>query len=220
MTDQADDGGADDGERAVRAARAEQGGEPRSVAQGRAHRVRRDGLWRRRRARHRAPHRPRLRHLLQLLQGQGRDLRGRGARDDRRADAAPSRRPRQGAHGRGILPQPYLDLHQLRGQRSRRSWRSAATTSRRSALLFEKSDLQSMARQLSRTYRRDRARRAAERRSAYLGAALSGVVFEISVAMVARDPIDTEAAIEFATRLMMGGIANLPKTGLSSRLIN
>ena len=45
----------------------------------------------------------------------------------------------------------------------------------------------------------------------YLVASLSGVVFEISVAMVAREPIDTEAAIEFATRLMMGGIANLPK---------
>ena len=44
----------------------------------------------------------------------------------------------------------------------------------------------------------------------YLAATLSGVVFEISVAMVARDPIDTEGAIEFATRLMMGGIANLP----------
>ena len=46
---------------------------------------------------------------------------------------------------------------------------------------------------------------------AYLVAALSGVVFEISVAMVARDPVDPEGAIEFATRLMMGGIANLPK---------
>jgi hypothetical protein len=28
---------------------------------------------------------------------------------------------------------------------------------------------------------------------------------------VSRDPIDTEGAIDFATRLMMGGIANLPK---------
>jgi hypothetical protein len=45
----------------------------------------------------------------------------------------------------------------------------------------------------------------------YLVAALAGVVFDISVAMVAREPIDTDAAIEFATRLMMGGIANLPK---------
>ena len=29
--------------------------------------------------------------------------------------------------------------------------------------------------------------------------------------MVARDPVDTDGATEFATRLMMGGIANLPK---------
>lgn len=47
--------------------------------------------------------------------------------------------------------------------------------------------------------------------AAYLVPALSGVVFEISVAMVSRDPIDTQGAIDFATRLMMGGIANLPK---------
>jgi AcrR family transcriptional regulator len=44
-----------------------------------------------------------------------------------------------------------------------------------------------------------------------LVAALSGVVFELSVIMVSRDPVDPEAATEFATRLMMGGIANLPK---------
>jgi hypothetical protein len=46
---------------------------------------------------------------------------------------------------------------------------------------------------------------------AYLVPALSGIVFEISVAMVARDPIDPGGAIDFATRLMMGGIGNLPK---------
>jgi AcrR family transcriptional regulator len=78
--------------------------------------------------------------------------------------------------------------------------------------LFEKPDLQVMSRQLL-----DDVTAAIERGvlpkvdAAYLVAALSGVVFEISVAMVARDPIDTEAAIEFATRLMMGGVANLPK---------
>ena len=42
-------------------------------------------------------------------------------------------------------------------------------------------------------------------------AALTGVVFEVSVAMVARDPVDTEGAIEFATRLMMGGLESLPR---------
>jgi AcrR family transcriptional regulator len=44
-----------------------------------------------------------------------------------------------------------------------------------------------------------------------LAAALSGVVFEVSVVMVSRDPVDPEEATEFATKLMMGGIGNLPK---------
>jgi AcrR family transcriptional regulator len=78
--------------------------------------------------------------------------------------------------------------------------------------LIEKPDLQTMTRQLY-----DDVTAAMERGvlpqvdAGYLVATLSGVVFEISVAMVARDPVDTEGAIEFATRLMMGGIANLPK---------
>ena len=42
-------------------------------------------------------------------------------------------------------------------------------------------------------------------------AALSGVVFEVSVIMVSRDPVDPEEATEFATKLMMGGIGNLSK---------
>ena len=81
-------------------------------------------------------------------------------------------------------------------------------------MMFEKPDLQSMARQLH-----DDAIAAIERGVlpdvdlAYLAPALSGVVFEISVAMVARDPIDPEGAIDFATHLMMGGIGNLPKRG-------
>lgn len=45
----------------------------------------------------------------------------------------------------------------------------------------------------------------------YLGAAMSGIAFEISVVMVARDPVDPAAATEFATRLMMGGLADLPR---------
>ncbi len=80
--------------------------------------------------------------------------------------------------------------------------------------LMEKPDIQTMARQLL-----DDVSAAIERGvlpnvdAGYLMAALAGVVFEISVAMVSRDPIDTEGAIDFATRLMMGGIANLPKKG-------
>lgn len=45
----------------------------------------------------------------------------------------------------------------------------------------------------------------------YLGAAMSGVAFEVSVVMVARDPVDPGAATEFATRLMMGGLDALPR---------
>jgi AcrR family transcriptional regulator len=45
----------------------------------------------------------------------------------------------------------------------------------------------------------------------YLAAALSGVVFETSIIMVSRDPVNPEETTEFATRLMMGGVANLPK---------
>lgn len=78
--------------------------------------------------------------------------------------------------------------------------------------MIEKPDLQSMARQLI-----DDMVAAMERGvlppvdPVYLAGALSGVVFELSVLMVSRDPVDTEGTIEFATRLMMGGIANLPK---------
>jgi AcrR family transcriptional regulator len=79
-------------------------------------------------------------------------------------------------------------------------------------MLFEKPDLQVMSRQLL-----DDVTAAIQRGvlpdvdAAYLVAALSGVVFDTSVVMVSRDPVDTEGAIEFATRLMMGGVANLPK---------
>ena len=44
----------------------------------------------------------------------------------------------------------------------------------------------------------------------YLIAAISGVVFEVSVVMTMRDPVDPDGATEFATRLLMGGLGNLP----------
>src|SRR5262249_33929263 len=44
----------------------------------------------------------------------------------------------------------------------------------------------------------------------YLGALMAGIAFEISVVMVARDPVDPAGATEFATRLMMGGLGRLP----------
>jgi AcrR family transcriptional regulator len=77
--------------------------------------------------------------------------------------------------------------------------------------LIEKPDLQTMTRQLFEDVTAAMERGVLPRVDpAFLVASLSGVVFEISVAMVARDPVDTEGAIEFATRMMMGGIANLP----------
>ena len=47
--------------------------------------------------------------------------------------------------------------------------------------------------------------------ASYLAAAMGGVAFEISMIMVARDPVDPAAATDFATRLMMGGIENVPR---------
>ena len=45
----------------------------------------------------------------------------------------------------------------------------------------------------------------------YMIAALSGIVFEISVVMLARNPVNPDAAADFATRLLIGGIDNLPR---------
>jgi hypothetical protein len=47
----------------------------------------------------------------------------------------------------------------------------------------------------------------------YLAAALSGIVFEVSVAMVSREPVDPDAATEFASRLMTGGLEALRRKG-------
>ena len=45
----------------------------------------------------------------------------------------------------------------------------------------------------------------------YLGASMSGIAFEVSMVMVARDPVDPGAAAEFATHLMLGGLDKLPR---------
>lgn len=45
----------------------------------------------------------------------------------------------------------------------------------------------------------------------YLMAAISGVVFEVSVIMTMRDPVDPDGATEFATRLLIGGLEKLPR---------
>lgn len=46
--------------------------------------------------------------------------------------------------------------------------------------------------------------------AAYLMAAMVGVAFEIAEHMLTRDPVDTEAAAEFATALFLGGLKSLP----------
>ncbi len=48
--------------------------------------------------------------------------------------------------------------------------------------------------------------------TALFAAALSGVAFEVSVMMIARDPVEADAAADFATRLMLGGL-----TGMGAR---
>ncbi len=45
----------------------------------------------------------------------------------------------------------------------------------------------------------------------YLSASMAGIAFEISMVMVARDPVDPDGAAEFATALMLGGLDKLPR---------
>jgi AcrR family transcriptional regulator len=79
-------------------------------------------------------------------------------------------------------------------------------------MLIEKPDLQASARQLYDDVSAAIAQGILpDVDTALLVAALSGVVFEVSVVMVSRDPVDPEEATEFATKLMMGGIGNLSK---------
>lgn len=44
----------------------------------------------------------------------------------------------------------------------------------------------------------------------FLSASMAGVAFEVSMVMIARDPVDPTAATEFATHLILGGIDRLP----------
>ncbi len=79
-------------------------------------------------------------------------------------------------------------------------------------MLMEKPDLQVMARQLHDDVGNAIAQGILpDVDVSYLVAALSGMVFETSVVMVSRDPVDPDEATEFVTKLMMGGLANLPR---------
>ena len=79
-------------------------------------------------------------------------------------------------------------------------------------MLIDKPDLRELAQALHDDVRAAVARGALpDVDIAYFVAALSGIVFELSVIMVSRDPVDPDGAIEFATRLMMGGLDKLPR---------
>ena len=79
-------------------------------------------------------------------------------------------------------------------------------------MLMDKPDLRGMAQVLHDDVRAAMSRGALPHVDiTYFVAALSGIVFEISVIMVSRDPVDPDGATEFATRLMMGGLDKLPK---------
>src|SRR5471030_1155070 len=79
-------------------------------------------------------------------------------------------------------------------------------------MLMEKPDLQVMAHALHNDIAEAIARGILpDVDVAYLAAALSGVVFETSIVMVSRDPVNPEETTEFATKLMMGGFGNLQK---------
>jgi len=78
--------------------------------------------------------------------------------------------------------------------------------------LFDKPDLRELADALNDDIRSAIARGVLPNVDpGYLIAALSGVVFEVSVVMTARSPVDPAAAADFATRILMGGINNLPR---------
>ena len=47
----------------------------------------------------------------------------------------------------------------------------------------------------------------------YLIASISGVVFEVSVVMTMREPVDPDAATDFTTNLLVNGLANLKGGG-------
>jgi AcrR family transcriptional regulator len=77
--------------------------------------------------------------------------------------------------------------------------------------LFDTPDLRLLAEALNEDIRAAMARGVLPKVDiGYLIAVLSGVVFETAVVMVSRDPVDPAGAADFATRLLVGGIANLP----------
>jgi AcrR family transcriptional regulator len=80
--------------------------------------------------------------------------------------------------------------------------------------LFDKPDVRALALALNEDIRAARAQGILPNVDvSYLAASMAGIAFEISMVMVARDPVDPAAAAEFATRLMMAGIDGVPRKG-------
>src|SRR5215475_14734000 len=78
--------------------------------------------------------------------------------------------------------------------------------------LLDKPDVRALARALNEDIRAAIARGLLPNVDvSYLSAAMAGIAFEISVVMVAREPVDPAAAADFATRLMMSGLDHLPR---------
>lgn len=76
--------------------------------------------------------------------------------------------------------------------------------------LLDKPDVRTLARALYDDIKDAMARGALPAVDAgLLAAALSGIAFEVSVLMIARDPVDAAAAADFATRLALGGLESM-----------
>ena len=115
------------------------------------------------------------------------------------------------AHRRGVLPQPLRGLFRVhrRGCRAAGAGRKNFTAIR---TLLDKPDVRALALALNDDIRAAIAAGVLPNVDvSYLAAAMAGVAFEISIVMVARDPVDPAGAAEFATRLMMGGLDRVPR---------
>jgi AcrR family transcriptional regulator len=76
--------------------------------------------------------------------------------------------------------------------------------------LLDKPDVRTLARCLYDDLREAMARGTLPTiEAAMFAAALSGIAFEISVLMIARDPVDADGAADFATRLLLVGLKGM-----------
>ena len=175
-------------------ARGDQGGQPRGAAGRRPRGLRRARLRRGdRRARRRAPHGPRLRHVLQLLRQQGRDLR---APCSRRSAARPARGCARPASPRARrLPRRglrrVLRLHRGRAGHFAFLDRNAEAVARRPRSTS-----------CARTSR-GRLRDGVD--VDYTAHAMVAVGLQIGRVMLTREPVDVDEATRFCSRFVPRG---------------